>query len=99
MRLIRDGADESLSPDSGSIVTAESHTLIVIGIIMILAGPLIMFFGDRRKPLRGGLVLSIFEKRPRAGDGPRFGLIHKDMFGAVVLFAGILVLLKAFNAV
>ena len=64
---------------------------------MILAGPLIMFFGDRRKPLRGGVVLRIFEKRPRAGDGSLFGLAHRDLFGAGVLFAGILVLLKAFN--
>jgi hypothetical protein len=80
-------------------MTAESHALIVIGIIMILAGPLIMFFGYRRKPVRGGVVIRMFDKRPSAGDGSLFGLTHRVLFGAGVIFAGILFLLRAFNAI
>jgi hypothetical protein len=98
MRPVHVWTDDSRSLDAGSGLTAESHALIVVGIIMILAGPLIMFYGQRRKPVRGGVVLRIFEKRPRSENGSLFGLLHKDMFGAGVLFAGIWVLLKALNA-
>jgi hypothetical protein len=58
---------------------------------MILAGPLIMFFGDRRMPVRGGVVLRIFDSRPRSSK--------RALFGAGVLFAGVLVLLRAINAI
>lgn len=72
------------------MVTQESHTLIVIGIVMILAGPLIMFFGDRRMPVRGGVFLRIFSRRT--------GSSYRAVFGAGVLFAGVLVLIRAFDA-
>jgi hypothetical protein len=81
------------------MVTLESHTLFVIGIVMILAGPIIMFFGDRRMPVRGGVVLRIFDRRPRPEDGSLLGSSHRVLFGAGVLFAGIMVLLKALNAI
>jgi hypothetical protein len=58
---------------------------------MILAGPLIMFFGERRMPVRGGVVLRIFDRRPRSS--------YRVVFGAGVLFAGVLVLLRAINAI
>jgi hypothetical protein len=73
------------------MVTQESHTLFVFGIVMLLAGPIIMFCGERRKPVRGGVVLSIF-----AG---RSGSSNRVRFGAGLLFAGVLVLLKALDAV
>jgi hypothetical protein len=72
------------------MVTQEAHTLIVIGIIMILAGPIIMFLGDRQKPIRGGVVLRIFDSRT--------GSPYRVLFGAGVLFAGVMVLLRALNA-
>ncbi len=56
---------------------------------MILAGPLIMFFGDRRMPVRGGVVFRIFNRRT--------GSSCRVVFGAGVLFAGVLVLLRAFD--
>ena len=80
-------------------MTAESHALTVIGIIMILAGPIIIFFGDRRMPLRGGIILRTFDKRRRSEDGSPPERGHRALFGAAVLFAGIMVLLKALDAI
>jgi hypothetical protein len=79
------------------MVNQESHALIVIGIVMVLAGPIIMFFGDRRMPVRGGVVLRMFERRPRSEDGSFPGSSYRVLFGAGVLFAGVMVLLRAFD--
>jgi hypothetical protein len=81
------------------MVTEESHAMFVIGIVMILAGPIIMFFGDRRMPVRGGIVLRIFDRRPRSEDGSLPGSSYRALFGAGVLFAGVMVLLRAFDAI
>ena len=80
-------------------MTDQSHTLFVIGIVMILAGPIIMFFGDRRLPVRGGLVLKIFDRRPRSEDGSLPEWSYRGLFGAGVLFAGVMVLLRALDAI
>jgi hypothetical protein len=79
-------------------MTEESHAIFVIGIVMTLAGPLIMFFGDRRMPVRGGIVLRLFDRRPRSDDGSQRRSFYRALFGAGVLFAGVMVLLRAFDA-
>ena len=77
-------------------MTEQTHTLFVVGIVMILAGPIIMFFGDRRLPVRGSL-LYMLGRRHRSEEGSAPERPHRGLFGAGVLFAGILVLLKALN--
>jgi hypothetical protein len=80
-------------------MTEQSHALFVIGIVMTLAGPIIMFFGDRRMPVRGGLVLRLFDRRPRSEEGSHRGSFYRALFGTGVLFAGVMVLLRAFDAI
>jgi len=88
----------SLNDHLAGTVTDQSHTLFVMGIVMILAGPIIMFFGDRRLPVRGSSFFSKLDRRPRSDDGSLAGWPNRGLFGAGVLFAGVLVLLKALHA-
>lgn len=69
--------------------------LTAIGIIIILAGLIIMFFGDKQIPVRGGVVLRIFEKRRHPEEWPLPEWSNKILFGGALIFGGIMVLLKA----
>jgi hypothetical protein len=71
--------------------------LSVIGIILVIAGVVIVFFGDRQIPVRGGIVLKLFSMRQRSDeDGlPRWS--YRILFGAAVIFGGVMVLLRASN--
>jgi hypothetical protein len=80
-------------------MSGEMHVQIAIGIILILTGVLAFLFGDKQIPVRGGIVLKIFDRRSRPEDqeGDFANWPYKFLFGGALIVAGILVELKAFN--
>jgi hypothetical protein len=55
------------------MATGETQVQIAIGIVMIVAGSIALFFGDREIPVRGGIVLKILERRRHpAGEEGKF---------------------------
>ena len=72
--------------------------LSVIGIIMVIAGVVILFFGDRQIPVRGGIVLRLFSMRQRSDEDSLPKSSYRILFGAAVIFGGVMVLLRASNA-
>ena len=71
--------------------------LIAIGIIMILAGVITLFFGDKQIPVRGGIVLKIFDRRARPEDeeGDFSKWPYKFVFGGALIVVGVMLVLKA----
>jgi hypothetical protein len=66
-----------------------------IGAILILAGVVTMFFGDKQIPVRGSIILKLFRARSAhfrdgEGDWP-----YKFLFGCALIVAGVLVLKAA----
>jgi hypothetical protein len=77
--------------------TGETQVQIAIGIVMIIAGPIALFFGDREIPVRVGIVLKIFERRPHpAGEEGEFSnWPYKYLFGGTLIVVGVTLVLKA----
>jgi uncharacterized membrane protein HdeD (DUF308 family) len=75
--------------------------LIAIGIIMIVAGVLALFFGDKQIPVRGGVILKIFDRRsaPEDDEADFSKWPYKFVFGGALIVAGITVVLKAFKII
>jgi len=71
--------------------------LTAIGVILILAGVLAIFFGDKPIPVRGGIILKLFDRRARPGDeeGDFSNWPHKFLFGGALIVAGVMVVLNA----
>ena len=42
--------------------------LTAIGVTMMIAGVLALFFGDKHIPVRGGIILKLFNRRARSED-------------------------------
>jgi len=70
--------------------------LIAIGIFLIIAGLIIIFFGNREIPVRGGIV-RLFDKRPRLEDDSLPASSYRFLFGGAFIVGGVMVLLKALN--
>jgi hypothetical protein len=70
---------------------------IAIETLMIFAGSIALFFGDTQIPVRGGIVLKIFDRRPHTeGEGGDFyKWPHKYLFGGVLIIVGVMLVLKA----
>jgi hypothetical protein len=77
--------------------TGETHVLMAIGFFMVIAGLIIMLLGDKQIPVRGGIVLRIFDSRRRSEEGLLPGWSYRFLFGGAVIFGGVMVLLKAFR--
>jgi hypothetical protein len=71
--------------------------LSVVGIILVIAGVVIIFFGDRQIPVRGGIVLRLFSMRQRSDEDALPQWSYRILFGAAVILGGVLVLLRASN--
>jgi hypothetical protein len=71
--------------------------LTPIGFILILAGVLAIFFGDRQIPVRGGIVLKLFDRRARPEDeeGGFFNWPYKYVFGGALIVGGVMLVLNA----
>jgi hypothetical protein len=71
--------------------------LTAIGVILILAGVLAIFFGDKQIPVRGGIILKLFDRRARPGDenGDFSNWSYKYVFGGALIVAGLMLVLKA----
>jgi hypothetical protein len=71
--------------------------LTAIGVILILAGVLAICFGDKQIPVRGGIILKLFDRRPRPGEeeGDFSNWPYKFLFGGGLIVAGVMVLLNA----
>ena len=71
--------------------------LTAIGVILILAGVFAIFFGDKQIPVRGGIILKLFDRRARAGDEERdfSNSPYKFLFGGALIVAGVMLVLKA----
>ena len=72
--------------------------LTAIGAILILAGVLTIFFGDKQIPGRGSIILKLFQARlarlrDEEGDWP-----YKFLIGGALIVAGVLVLKAAAKA-
>lgn len=68
--------------------------LVAIGIIIIIAGLIIIFFGNRKIPVRGGTVLRLFDKRPSPEEDSLPAWSYRVLFGGALIVGGVLVLLK-----
>jgi hypothetical protein len=69
--------------------------LVGIGIIIIVAGLIIIFFGNKEIPVRGGIVLKLLDKRSRSDEDSLPGWSYRVLFGGALIVGGVLVLLKA----
>jgi MFS family permease len=69
--------------------------LIAIGIFLIIAGLIIIFFGDRDIPVCGGIVLRVFGRRPRLDDDSLPEWSYRFLIGGAFIVGGVMVLLKA----
>jgi uncharacterized membrane protein HdeD (DUF308 family) len=74
-----------------------TYVLTAIGVILILAGVLALFFGDKQIPVRGGIVLKLFDRRvrPEDKDGDFSNWPYKCIVGGTLIVAGVLVLHSA----
>jgi hypothetical protein len=72
------------------------HVLTAIGVILILAGVLAIFFGDKQIPVRGGIVLKLLGRRARSqGEEEDFpNWPFKFVFGGALIFGGVMMVLK-----
>jgi hypothetical protein len=75
--------------------------LSVIGVIMIHAGVLAIFFGDKQIPVRDGIVLKLFDKgaRPDDDDGDFSNWPYKYVFGGALIVVGVFLILMTANLV
>jgi hypothetical protein len=71
--------------------------LTALGVILILAGVLVIFFGDKQFPVRGGIILKFFDRRSRPEDegGEFSNWPYKFLFGGALIVAGVMLVLKA----
>ena len=71
--------------------------LTAIGIILILAGVLAIFFGDKQIPVRGGIILKLFDRRarPEGEEGDFSNWPYKFLSGGALIVAGVMLVLKA----
>ena len=71
--------------------------LTAIGVILILAGVLAIFFGDKQIPVRGGIILKLFDRRARPGDeeGDFSNWPYKFLFGGALIVAEVMLVLNA----
>lgn len=71
--------------------------LIAFGVFLIISGLIIIFSGNREIPVRGGIVLRVFDKRPRLDDDSLPEWSYRFLFGGALIVGGVLVLLKALS--
>ena len=69
--------------------------LTAFGIFLIIAGLVIIFFGNREIPVRGGIVLRVFDKRPRLDEDSLPEWSYRLLLGGAFIAGGVMVLLKA----
>jgi hypothetical protein len=71
--------------------------LTAIGVILILAGVLAIVFGDKQFPVRGGIILKLFDRRARPEDeeGDFSNWPYKYLFGGALIVAGVMLVLNA----
>ena len=69
--------------------------LRAIGVLLILAGVLAIFFGDKQIPVRGSIVLKLSRARLGDEEGDFADWPYKFMFGGALIVAGVLVLKAA----
>ena len=70
---------------------------IAIGILMIFAGSIALFFGDTQIPVRGGIVLKILDRRrhTESEGGDFYKWPYKYLFGGALIVVGVMLVLKA----
>jgi hypothetical protein len=73
------------------------YVLTAIGVILILAGVLAIFFGDKQIPVRGGIILKFFDRwgRPEDEEGEFSNWPYRFLFGGALIVAGLMLILKA----
>lgn len=69
--------------------------LIAFGIFLIVVGLIIIFFGNREIPVRGGIVLKVFIKRPLPDDDSLPEWSYRYLFGGGFIIGGVVTLLEA----
>ena len=64
---------------------------------MIFAGALAIFFGDKQIPVRGGIILKLFDRRerPKDDDGDFSNWAYKYVFGGALIIVGVMLVLRA----
>jgi len=75
--------------------------LSAIGVIMILAGVLAIFFGDKQIPVRGGIILKLYDRwtHPEDDDGDFSNWPYKYIFGGTLIVVGVFLILRNANFV
>jgi hypothetical protein len=71
--------------------------LTAIGVTMMIAGVLALLFGDKQIPVRGGIILKLFDRRarPKDDDGDFSNWPYKYVFGGALIVVGVMLVLKA----
>lgn len=59
--------------------------LIAFGIFPIIAGLIIIFFGNKEIPVRGGIVLRLWAKRPRPDEDSIYEWSYRVLFGGALI--------------
>lgn len=67
---------------------------VAFGVFMIILGLIVIFFGNKEIPVRGGMFLGVFSKRPRLDDDSLPEWSYRFLFGGAAMFGGVLVILK-----
>jgi len=67
---------------------------VAFGIFLIILGLIVIFFGNKEIPVRGGIVLRVFNKRPLLDDDSLPEWSYRFLFGGAAMFGGVLVILK-----
>lgn len=75
--------------------------LRAIGVIMILVGVLAIFFGDKQIPVRGGIILKLYDRwaHPEDDDGDFSNWPYKYMVGGALIVVGVLLILRTAHLV